>query len=119
MHTSDTGPPGAAARPPAGEPCRKRVVWWTALANPGAGGSPACPVRAPDGAGHAGVRRRRDLDAAGVTTVASARFTLGDPATDGLDFLLGGRLPQRWGARHGGRWHTLRSWLQRPPGPSP
>lgn len=30
--------------------------------------------------------------------MANARFTLGDPATDGLDFLLGGRLPPQRGS---------------------
>ena len=33
-----------------------------------------------------------------------ARFILGDPATDGLDFLVGTRMPER---RHGAAWRML------------
>ena len=36
--------------------------------------------------------------------MAHARFTLGDPATDGLDFLVGTRPPRQ---RHGAAWRML------------
>lgn len=36
--------------------------------------------------------------------MAHARFILGDPATDGLDFLLGDHLPEWW---RGAAWRTL------------
>ena len=39
-----------------------------------------------------------------MTPMSHARFTLGDPATDGLDFLVGARRPQR--PRHAA-WRLL------------
>lgn len=36
--------------------------------------------------------------------MAHARFILGDPATDGLDFLLGDHLPEWW---RGAAWRML------------
>lgn len=94
MHISDAGLLDAAG-PPADEPCQRRPARWTALTTL----IPAAVLRVfihlPGRVDRVDVRRRRNLDAAGGTATANARFTLGDPATDGLDFLLGGRLPQR------------------------
>ncbi len=39
-----------------------------------------------------------------MTPMANARFTLGDPATDGLEFLLSTRPPRR---RHGPAWRAV------------
>jgi len=39
-----------------------------------------------------------------MTPMACARFILGDPATDGLEFLITTRPPQR---RHGPAWRVV------------
>ncbi len=39
-----------------------------------------------------------------MTPMANARFTLGDPATDGLEFLLSTRAPRR---RHAPAWRAV------------
>lgn len=94
MHISDAGLLDAASLP-ADEPCQGGPAWRTALTAL----VPATVLRVlahlPGRVDRVDVRRRRDLDATGRTATANARFTLGDPATDGLDFLLGGRLPRR------------------------
>lgn len=94
MHISDARLLDAAC-PPADEPYQRRPAWWTALATLVSAAVPRVFAHPPGRVDRVDVRRRRDLDAAGGMATANARFTLGDPATDGLDFLLGGRLPRR------------------------